>query len=130
MESHSDNSDWFLGIFLRDTDAYYSVYLICAAAAMACVLKNECTPLCDSRKKTLVLLIFALWFASTTVLANYRLFIVKPFLERILSAVAAFLGGTAAGYNIIWCAAAGIPFSRQQREGKERPERSLLPWRD
>lgn len=41
----------FWVFFMRDTDAYYSVYLICAAAAMACVLKNECTPLCDSRKK-------------------------------------------------------------------------------
>lgn len=116
----------FWVFFMRDTDAYYSVYLICAAAAMACVLKNERAPLCDSWKKSLVLLIFALWFASTTVLANYRLFIVKPFLERFFSAVAAFLGGTAAGYNIIWCAAVGIPFSRQQREGKERPERIFL----
>lgn len=103
---------------LRGTDAYYSVYLFCAAAAVFCVWKNVCGVFSFSWKKNLVFWIFAVWFSSTTVLANYRLFITKPLLERLLSAGFAFLGGTLAGYHVIQFAAVRIPVQRRQENDK------------
>ena len=67
---------------LWGTDAYYSVYLFCAVAGIACVLQNFRSPGSFAWKESCLLLVFSLWFASTTVFANYRLFIVKPALIR------------------------------------------------
>ena len=99
---------------LWGTDAYYSVYAFCAAAGIACVLQNLRCPAKFAWKGSCLLLLFSLWFASTTLFANYRLFIVKPALIRYVSAALAMLGGTVAAYQVMRFAAEKIPLCLKQ----------------
>lgn len=108
---------------LRDTDSYYSVYLLCAVAGAVCVFQNACNPVKNNMKKSGMFLLYSVWFASATVLANYRLFIVKPLLERAACAVCALLGGTVTGYQVIRILAVRIPFSVQKMDRKLSSEK-------
>lgn len=116
----------FWAYALRETDAYFSVYILCAAAGVACLLGHPFRDLKVDLRKSVVLLLFAGWFAAATVLANYRLFISKPFLERIISAAGALLGGMATAYHIVRFAAAKIPLPLQKREGAQSPKKVFL----
>lgn len=107
---------------LRETDSYYSVYILCAVTGVFCLIKNTWSPTKTVGKKAIILLLFAFWFSATTVLANYNLFIVKPILERIFWAAVAFVGGVSAGYHLILFFAVRIPFSNRQ-VGKTSPEK-------
>lgn len=115
---------WLL--LLRDTSSYYSIYVICAMGGVFCTLKNTCCGIRYHDRKFLMLLLFAVWFASTTVLANYKLFISRPIAERILSAVGAMLGGTIAGYQMIRFVAARIPAALQPPE--DRTSAKFFLW--
>ena len=111
---------------LWGTDAYYSVYVFCAAAGIACVLQNlRCPGRSFEWKESFLLLLFSLWFASTTLFANYRLFIVKPALIRYVSAALAMLGGTIAAYQVMWFAARKIPL-RMKQNRKYAPAKVYL----
>ena len=111
---------------LRETSSYYSIYLFCAVAGIVCVLKDAREPVRICLRESWILLAFAVWFASTTVLANYKLFIVRPIYERAISAACALLGGTVTGYQIIRILAARIPFSLQKREKGLSPEKMYI----
>jgi len=111
---------------LHETDSYYSVYILCAIVGVICLIKNASDRSRINLKGSMILLVFSVWFASTTVLANYRLFIVKPALERYFCAAGALLGGTAVGYHLIQFLATRIPFPLQEREGKMSPEKFYI----
>lgn len=108
---------------LLGTDSYYSVYLLCAFAGVICTVQNSRSSNRFDLKTSGILLCFAVWFASTTVLANYGLFIVRPVLERCVCAVGALLGGTTAGYHVISFIAVRVPFSIQRRKDERSASR-------
>jgi len=90
---------WML--LLRDTDSYWSVYVLCAGTALACLWANgrslEPFPL----KEGIYLGCFAAAFAAAVLLANYKLLILLPGIRKLLLAAGLGLGGMAVAWQVL-----------------------------
>lgn len=96
-------------ITLKDTDSYYSVYLLCAFAGAFCFFDNCKNNRMVSKKKTVVISIAAVIFSALVVLANYALFFPLS-STNILNIPLCLLGGFFVGSQVLVFACNVFPF--------------------
>lgn len=97
---------------LAVTDTYYSVYLLCAIAAVLCLYDNYRTSATEARKQKIWLAVFGALFSTAVVLANYSLFAPLSVLQNLFDALCAFSGGFVIGYQILLCMLRRLPLPR------------------
>lgn len=100
---------------LTQTDTYYSVYLLCGLAGLACLLANR-----RQEKQPLAVKIFAGLFSLAVVMGNFELY--QPFyaLQSKLNLVLDLAGATAWAFRCFppcfaVCLCAGMPGSGSTR---------------
>jgi len=98
---------------LTETDTYYSVYLLCGLAGLACLLANR-----SAGKPPAALKIFAGLFALAVVMGNYELY--QPFsaLQSKLNLVLDLAGGYCVGFQVLSAMHSRLPLRRDTRERK------------
>lgn len=94
---------------LIGTDSYYSVYVLCAAAGLACLLENRREGIIPAEHR-LGLLLAAAVFSLAVILANWPVF--EPLsLLALFNVGCTFLGGWTVGMNILRWAMNRLPFT-------------------
>ena len=107
---------------LSVTDTYYTVYLLCAAAALLCMWEQYRNPEeCPAEHKKW-LWGFSCLFSLAVTLGNYELFEPLSVLEHLLDAALCLLGGICVGYPILHWMDVRIP-RRAQISRREHPGR-------
>lgn len=104
---------------LAGTDTYYSVYLLCGAAALLCLWDNR-----KGGKTHPALWIFAGLFALAVVLGNYEIYEPASMQNR-LNCVMDLLGGFCVGYQILRDMLRRLPL---RGETGERKHPKLVFW--
>lgn len=99
---------------LTETDTYYSVYLLCGLAGLACLLANRQ----QTAKQPAALKIFAGLFTLAVVMGNYELY--QPFsaLQNKLNLVLDLAGGYCVGFQVLFAMHSRLPLRRDTRERK------------
>ncbi len=87
-------------IILKDTNAYYSVYVLCALVGTFCFFDNTKSDRTLSKKKNLVVTIAAGIFSMLVVIANYDVYLPLN-STNILNIPFSLLGGLFVGKNIL-----------------------------
>lgn len=112
---------------LANTEAYYSVYLLCALAAAACMWANAADqrtpPQTPGRRGSLVGL--SALFSLAVVLANYRLFAPWEALQSKTLAAGAFVGGVCVAEPILQWMLRNLPGTGDARE-RNHPKRAFF----
>lgn len=92
---------WRLG----DTDAYYSIYVLCGVLGLFCLGDNYRTNAAASVRPLRIRIgIAASAFSAAVILANYKLFITLPSHLYLLWTGCVFLGGFVVSDEILlWC---------------------------
>ena len=103
------------------TDTYYSVYLLCAIAALFCLYDNYKSARTCSGKEKAVLLVCAGLFSAAVALANYALFEPLSVMQNLFDLFCCLAGGFFCGYAVLLYFLKRLPFSRSDREGRK-------PW--
>lgn len=112
--------------WVRNTDSYYSVYVLCAAAGIVCTIRNSLGPADPPGKGKLTVLFLSMCFSAAVVLANYRLFIVMPAAKRYFAAICCLMGGIAIAHPVLQFFADRIPFFFGRREPGLHPARFYI----
>lgn len=86
---------------LLQTDAYFSVYILCAILGLGCVFDNYKKNSVFPTKIRILIDVFAALFSLATVLANYPLFEPITAMLSLFNAGCSFLGGFFVGVNIL-----------------------------
>lgn len=95
-------------VILKDTNSYYSVYILCALVGGFCFFDNYRRKRTLSKKKNIVITIASVIFSACVVLSNYSLFF--PFTSKnILNIPLCALGGIVAGREILMYACNVFP---------------------
>lgn len=94
---------------LSDTDAYLSVYMLCAAGGIVCFCDNLRHPHRFNRKRVLFFSIVSVFFSIATLLANYQLFEPVTALLSIFNLACGFLGGFLLCLNVMICLSSRLP---------------------
>ena len=97
---------------LAGTDTYYSVYLLCGAAALLCLWDNR-----KGGKSHPVVRVLAGLFAVAVVLGNHEIYEPASMQNR-LNAVLDLLGGFCVGYQILLCMLRRLPLRGDAGERK------------
>lgn len=98
---------------LAQTDSYLSVYLLCGAIGLFCIYDNYKNPFfgLDHRRLRSVLICSAI-FSLATILSNYPVFEPVTALLSWFNIICSFLGGWAAGMNVLLCLLHRLPFPK------------------
>ena len=107
---------------LSVTDTYYSVYLLCAVAAIVCLYDNYKMSRACTQKENLVLILCAVLFSAAVLLANYAVFEPLTVLQNLFQLCCCLLGGIFAGYAVLLYLLKRLPFRCSAKE----PEKPLL----
>ena len=110
---------------LAQTDAYFSVYVLCAAAGVLCLCGNYRHASELSSGTRAWLLVWGGVFSLAVVLANYPLFSPITALMSLFNAGCAFLGGMAVGYHCLAFLARRLPLASDPAP-RNRPGRVFL----
>lgn len=114
---------------LAQTDAYYSVYLLCALLGAFCLCDNyQKKPVLSKRVKRWSRVLAGI-FAIATVLANYALFEPISALLSLFNAGCSLLGGFVLGYHVLVCGANRLPLapvSQDVLDKRNHPARFFL----
>lgn len=97
---------------LAGTDTYYSVYLLCGAAALLCLWDNR-----KGGKNHPALWVFAGLFSLAATLGNHEIYEPASMQNR-LNFVMDLLGGFCVGYQILRCMLRRLPLRGETRERK------------
>ena len=104
---------------LAGTDTYYSVYLLCGAAALLCLWDNR-----KGGKSHPALWVLACLFALAATLGNHEIYEPASMQNR-LNFVMDLLGGFCVGYQILWCMLRRLPL---RCEAGERKHEKWIFW--
>ena len=104
---------------LAGTDTYYSVYLLCGAAALLCLWHNR-----KGGKNHPALWVFAGLFSLAATLGNHEIYEPASMQNR-LNFVMDLLGGFCVGYQILWCMLRRLPL---RCETGERRHEKWIFW--
>ena len=104
---------------LAGTDSYYSVYLLCGAAALLCLWDNR-----KGGKSHPALWVLAGLFALAATLGNHEIYEPASMQNR-LNFVMDLLGGFCVGYHILWCMLRRLPL---RCEAGERKHEKWIFW--
>ena len=110
---------------LAQTDAYFSVYVLCAAAGVLCLCGNYRHASELSSGTRAWLLVWGGVFSLAVVLANYPLFSPITALMSLFNAGGTFLGGMAVGYHCLAFLARRLPLASDPAP-RNRPGRVFL----
>ena len=103
---------------LAVTDTYYSVYLLCALAGVACLCDNCTTLAYTSRKQKPALCLFAAIFSCAVASANYPLFEPLTVLQNCFDLACVLAGGWVVGYQILLWMLRRLPMESEYRGAK------------
>lgn len=105
---------------LKNTDSFYSVYLLCAAAGALCLCDNARNQTSLSRGNRILVYILAGMFAIATTLANYPLFEPVTALLNTANVCCCLIGGFIIGYHVLVCVIRRFPLDAagMRAEGK------------
>ena len=99
---------------LTETDTYYSVYLLCGLAGLACLMDGRGR----EKKQPVSIRIFAGLFSLAVVMGNYELY--QPFhaLQSKLNLVLDLAGGYCVGFQVLSAMFSRLPLRRDTRQRK------------
>ena len=101
---------------LSATDTYYSVYALCAVAALLCMCGNYKAAPRFSKTQTVTVAAFSVLFSMAVLLGNYELFDPLSVLQNLFDAACAFAGGFSVAYQILTCMLNRLPLRRDSGE--------------
>lgn len=101
---------------LRDTDSFYSVYVLCAFAGIFCMFDNARNPRELSRRTGVWLGVLSGLFSLATLLANYPLFQPVTSLLNLLNMALSLAGGFLITWNLLVCLASRLPLEPDSSE--------------
>ena len=111
---------------LRETDSYYSVYVLCALAGILAVMDNAVRGTRVSGRNRVWTAVSAALFSLSVVLANDPLFEPITALLSLANAGLTLLGGFVLCWNVLSCLAEKLPVYRSAENCPTHPGRVFL----
>lgn len=103
---------------LTGTDSFYSLYLLWAVGAGACVVDNDRRRDPVTRGTGIALTIVSVLFSVSVLLANYALFQPYTVLMNLMNLVLGFFGGIVVARNVLLWALMHFPVVTRRNEAK------------
>lgn len=101
---------------LAGTEQYYSVYLLCAVAGLACLFSNGNQNVSLERGQKRWLGVFSGLFSLAVLLANYALFEPLSALQNSLNVTLCLFGGMALAWQVLLWLMRSLPFALEAGE--------------
>lgn len=113
---------------LKETDSYYTVYLVCLMLGILTRADNQKTVTALPVSAFSCMLVFSGLFSCVTLAANYPLFELPAdsyHAYQLIEYIAAFAGGAAVAWNILFWIYTHIPM---EPSGKDRSNSAAFFW--